>query len=231
MGTPPLPTLSQDRFFRSESDQVNTQGPLLPIPEGHTSPLQASEILGSGTCSSRHSTYHDAQLLLVCQSALMQSAPGIQGMVPGTAREAKFHGYLSPKVNPLHLQLPHPRIQPTMDGKHRTRSELGWSCEWGACCIFTHIYFCPGDSTHSYRLTSPSLRWAQIPCSFSSPAMEKTYPCSSLRRTSQAPSLWVLMWIQTLQSLRTFFLFDNLPLALVLGLLNNGIVWEVFEKY
>ena len=107
MGTPPLPTLSQDRFFRSESDQVNTQGPLLPIPEGHTSPLQASEILGSGTCSSRHSTYHDAQLLLVCQSALMQSAPGIQGMVPGTAREAKFHGYWSPKVNPLYLQLPH----------------------------------------------------------------------------------------------------------------------------
>lgn len=27
-----------------------------------------------------------------------------------------------------------------------------------------------------------------------------------------------------------FALFDNLPLALVLSLLNNGTVWEVFEK-
>ena len=164
----------------------------------------------------------------------MQSAPGIQGMVPETAREAKFHGYSSPIVSPLYLQLPHARIQPTLDGEHSTGSELGWIHGWGGgwcCCIFIHTYLCPGVSIHSYRLTPPSLRWAQILRSFSPPAMEKTYPCSSPRRTSQAPSLWILMWIQTLQSLRMFFLFDNLPLALVLGLLNNGIVWEVFEKY
>lgn len=45
MGTPTLPKLSQDRFFRSESDQVNTQGPhscpFLKVTRDHCKPLRS----------------------------------------------------------------------------------------------------------------------------------------------------------------------------------------------
>ena len=233
-GYPYNPEFSQDRFFRNESDQLNTQGP-------PSSPFLRSR---KPPASLWDPGLRDLQF----QIQNLSWCPAVPGLPfssdafsPWYPRDGSRNckGSQIPWILKSHSQLSVLAASTSKDS-----ASLGWWTQYriwawlnpwmgrgGCCCIFIHTYFCPGVSIHSYRLTPPSLRWAQILRSFSPPAMEKTYPWSPPRRTSQAPSLWVLMWIQTLQSLRTFFLFDNLPLALVLGLLNNGIVWEVFEKY